>query len=693
MALKDDAAPPDEKPTAGVSPSPPATSTQELMPVWVAPAYLAGLVLVFLGERVLSTLDSGRWAFTALGGLLVVAATTMRFLPRYRTAGERAGIERLLAVLSVVGVVALGLYAATTDGGAERLGLASLETEARERWLGILTIAWIALLGLSVVPMLFAEGALWPMRRAERPEGRRVRAATVSGLSLVIAALYGALFVYAADGADIKADYSYFKTSAASDSTKNVAKALSEPVDVVAFFPEVNEVRTEVERYLRDVAAATPNLKLEVADRLLIPKRARELRATQDGVIVLARGTVTESLNIGTEERNARPKLKTLDRDFQEKLLKLVRSRRTVYLTVGHGELNDVGTFGDEGDRKVSILRTLLQKQNYLIKDLGLGQGLGNDVPEDADVVMILGPSEPFAAEELGALRRYLDRGGKLLMALDPEVVRQGAEAELAPTPAPNGGDAGALPDPAPPAMAPALAGHAELAELVGLAYSPVLLANEKSHVRRRFNDSDRTLLVTNRFSSHASVSTLSRNSARAVVVTFGAGSLERASGATQTVDFALRSMAGTFQDANRNYRADPDEKPSTFNLAAAVSAKAKNPPAAKPDPDAKKDEKKPPTDELRAFVLADADAFTDVVLSNVLGNQVLLLDALRWLGGEESFAGEVNTEEDVRLEHTKQKDAIWFYATIFGAPALILGLGLFGVRRARRTGKKGERT
>jgi hypothetical protein len=63
-------------------------------------------------------------------------------------------------------------------------------------------------------------------------------------------------------------------------------------------------------------------------------------------------------------------------------------------------------------------------------------------------------------------------------------------------------------------------------------------------------------------------------------------------------------------------------------------------------------------------------------------------MDAVRWLGGEDSFAGEVNDEEDVRIEHSKQKDLVWFYSTIVGMPALVLGLGLVVARRARRTHK-----
>ncbi len=60
-------------------------------------------------------------------------------------------------------------------------------------------------------------------------------------------------------------------------------------------------------------------------------------------------------------------------------------------------------------------------------------------------------------------------------------------------------------------------------------------------------------------------------------------------------------------------------------------------------------------------------------------------VDLIRWLGGEESFTGSITTTEDVRIEHTKQKDQAWFYATIFGAPSLLLGAGLVVTRRKRR--------
>jgi hypothetical protein len=674
-------------------------------PGWLFPVYLGGLALVFLGERVLSGLEKGAGVVTALGLLGMILATVLRFSPKFRSQGERGAIERLLAILSVVGLLALALYYVTTNGGAERFGLAKLATDKRDHAIELLRVLWVSLLTLAVLPQLFAEFALRPMRRAERPEARRVRAAAVAGGALAMATIYGSLLVYASSGIEKKWDYSYFKTSRPGESTRKIATGLTEPIRVVAFFPDVNEVRAEVESYLKDLAASSPKLKVEVRDRLLAPKLAKELRATQDGVVILSKGSATFTLNLGTEMDQARAKLKTLDRDFQEQLIKAVRSRKTVYFTVGHGELNDVPSGDAEKDgRTANVSKMLLQKQNVNVKELGLGQGLGNTVPADADAVVVLGPTQGFSPQEVDSLKRYADAGGHLLLALDPEstssldlVGEQGTEAGgaapsgsasaaagKAPTPAPSGSAAAKAP--APP-KTPAPPHLASLAELAGLTLSPDLLANETNHIRVRSNDSDRIRLQTGSFSSHASVSTLSRNAPRAAVVFFGSGSLDKLPGAQGKVDFTVRSSSGTFGDTNKNFRLDKDtEKSAVFNMAAAVTRPLAGAEPPKPDDkDKAKDakDKKPEVKEMRAFVTADVDAFSDLVLTNVVYNQVLFVDAMRWLVGEESWSGQVNNEEDIRIEHTKQQDLAWFYATIFGVPGLVLSVGLLGRRRA----------
>jgi hypothetical protein len=679
-------------------------------PGWLLSMYLGGLALVLLGERVLSGLDKGAGLFTGVGVLLLVIATALRFSPKFKSQGERANIERLLALLSLLGLLALAIYYVTTDSGLDRFGIAKWSTEKRDHAVELLRVLWVSLLTLAVVPQIFAETALRPMRRAERPEARRVKAAAMAGGALAMVAVYGSLLVYASGGIQKKWDYSYFKTSRPGEATKKIAASLSEPIRVVAFFPDVNEVRNEVESYLKELSAGSPKLKVEVRDRLLAPKLAKELRATQDGVVILSKGSSTYTLTLGADMAVARGKLKTLDRDFQEQLLKAVRSHKTVYFTVGHGELNDQPKGDAEKDgRTANIAKTLLQKQNVTVKDLGLGQGLGSDVPADADAVVVLGPSSGFSPEEIASLQRFADKGGHLLLALDPESSSNmnlvGAEetAATAPpgaTPAPSASaapkaapssSAKAPPPPAKPTTPPPP--HlAALAAIAGLTYQPDLLASETNHIRVRSNDSDRTRLQTSSFSSHASVSTLSRNSPRAAIVVFGSGSLDKPANAPGKIDFTVRSPGNTFNDANKNYKLDKDsERATIYNIAAAVSKPIAGASAEPPKPEKGKDgkDKKPEAKEMRAFVIADVDAYSDLVLSNVIGNQVLFVDAMRWLVGEESYSGQVNNEEDVRIEHTKQEDLAWFYSTIFGVPAAVLGVGLFFRRRALAGGAK----
>ncbi|HEY3595182.1 MAG TPA: hypothetical protein VGL13_14955, partial [Polyangiaceae bacterium] len=305
--------------------------------------------------------------------------------------------------------------------------------------------------------------------------------------------------------------------------------------------------------------------------------------------------------------------------------------------TSGHGEMSYISG----SDRAAGALRHLLEGQNYNIRDLGLGQGLGTEVPKDANIVAVLGPTQAFLPGEVDTLKKYADGGGHLLLELDPD-----AKVDLQP-----------------------------LADIVGLSFDPTVLANEKIHLRNRYNESDRAILVTNRYSSHASVSSLSRNSTRMPVVFGSAGSLERKQVADPDLkfDFTVKAMTDTFADANGDFQYQSNEKKAAFSLAAAVWKPIKG------------DKNNA---EMRAYVIADSDALSDFYLGNE-PNDFLFIDAIRWLGGEESFAGATSSTEDVRIEHTKQKELVWFYGTIFVVPMIVLGLGMIYGRRSR--GKSSE--
>src|SRR5690606_14804028 len=130
--------------------------------------------------------------------------------------------------------------------------------------------------------------------------------------------------------------------------------------------------------------------------------------------------------------------------------------------------------------------------------------------------------------------------------------------------------------------------------------------------LRQRRGDSDHQYILTNQFSSHASVTTASRGQARAGIVLFNAGSLEDApftaeSAETPQRTYTVRTMHNAWRDTNGNYRFDDGERRDRYNLVAAIE-----------DPSARAD--KPPDPALaergmRAVVFADAELFSDALM------------------------------------------------------------------------------
>jgi len=54
---------------------------------------------------------------------------------------------------------------------------------------------------------------------------------------------------------------------------------------------------------------------------------------------------------------------------------------------------------------------------------------------------------------------------------------------------------------------------------------------------------------------------------------------------------------------------------------------------------------------------------------------------------GDEAYQGLVSSEMDLPVTHTRKQDVVWFYSTIFVAPALVLGIGYMTTKKRRRKG------
>jgi ABC-type uncharacterized transport system involved in gliding motility auxiliary subunit len=110
----------------------------------------------------------------------------------------------------------------------------------------------------------------------------------------------------------------------------------------------------------------------------------------------------------GTREE----RITTLDEEsLTNSLVKLMRSEpKKVYFLKGHGELSATST-EPEG---FSAAKAFIEKQNYKTEELVLLQA--PEIPPDANLVIIAGPKTDPLEPEFESLKRYLQRGGSLLV-------------------------------------------------------------------------------------------------------------------------------------------------------------------------------------------------------------------------------------------------------------------------------------
>ena len=620
---------------------------------WLTWALVGGLVTVFAGARVFNAVAVLDTALVVAGLAAVGVAKALRFVAWRGAAKETRGMEAVFMLGYAGCALALVGFVPATEFGVNLLGLEFEAARPELRFKRFFLVSSLILLVCSLLPVLAAQ---WAVSKggsagAARVDTLRVRHTAGGALSTALLALSLIFIGYITTEFNRSADFSYFKTATPGESVRQIVLNMDGPLRVALFYPDVNEVKDELLVYLNELERVTGKVVIEEYDRFVDIEAATEWRAGAEGEIFLGRGdSARESIFVGLDMATADGTLRVLDRRIHEKLLLLNRERRVVYLTTGHGELNDplAGTEpGGEprpyrgelsGDQlPLQTLRADLRVLNYQVQDLGLVGGLGDEVPGDAAMLMIIGPQRPFHESEIAAVRRYLDGGGSVLMALET-----GSQFTL------DG-----------------------LRDHFPFDFQPAMTLHDQFHLRsQRPSPADRRLIVTNRFTTHPSVRTAGRQSGLGMHFV-GAGSFAwRDSIPGIVTEAVIESALDSYADLNGNFTFDEDsEERGSYVLGVAVEREGTAGMGGTGSDAAGAG--------MRALLLADAEIFLDQMQVIWPLNGDVIEDAVRWLDQEEAFIGGIVSEEDVPVLHTRAENVVWFYAIIFGAPAALLALGL----------------
>lgn len=188
------------------------------------------------------------------------------------------------------------------------------------------------------------------------------------------------------------------------DQSVKLLKELKQPIQVFGFFKLEDRERERFADLLKQYQEHTTMLSYETIDPDRQPARAQQYQVTAYNTVVVAGNNKQEKL------------FRLEEAALTNAILKVTRDvKKVVYFVTGHGEpeLTDSERTG------YSMAKQALEEQNYVVHDLVLARQ--QKVPDDAAVVIVAGPRQDLLEPEREALQAFLERGGKLLLLLDPD--------------------------------------------------------------------------------------------------------------------------------------------------------------------------------------------------------------------------------------------------------------------------------
>ena len=234
--------------------------------------------------------------------------------------------------------------------------------------------------------------------------------------------------------------------AALSSRTREVLATLTNTVKVIVYFDENDLLFPRVKGLLKEYQFASPRIQVEYVDYMrdvaAALKVKEEYKLTSDsrevvifesgGNKVMASGTDLSDYDInnvvaGQSKDFIRTHFKG-ELVFTSKIYSVAAGKKTVaYYMVDNGEHSVDGDLADGYGKYVALLR---DENNFEVRPLRLIST--NEVPADCSLLIIAGPTTPLAGVELERIERYLNQGGRALIAFNQQSVRTGLEKLLA---------------------------------------------------------------------------------------------------------------------------------------------------------------------------------------------------------------------------------------------------------------------
>ncbi len=250
---------------------------------------------------------------------------------------------------------------------------------------------------LSVAALVFNFGAI---RESSRRRSTKLGANTTV-MTVAVVAIIG--FVnFLGYRHHKRIDVTTEKLYSLSDQTRKVVSDLKKDVRVMLFDQDDQKGLGDQMKEYRNLSS---HFTFERIDPQKNMEAAKQYKVAHLGDLVVACGDRTEQPKDTTEQ------------SIINAIIKVTRdSLKKICFVEGHGEKKLSST--NEGDG-YGVVDKMLKNENYETKSINLVAA--NDVPQDCDVLVLAGPKQSLFPQEASAIGKYLEKGGKAMLLIDPD--------------------------------------------------------------------------------------------------------------------------------------------------------------------------------------------------------------------------------------------------------------------------------
>ncbi len=240
------------------------------------------------------------------------------------------------------------------------------------------------------------------LKKRQTKYGAYLTAYTVIVLAILAAANY------LAQRYDKSLDTTSNKIFSLSDQTKKIIGNLKQDVRIYYFdqTARINESRfgPSPKDLLDRYDNLSPKVTVEYVDPVKNPKRALDMKVQSAGTTIVEVGNRREEAKSLTEEQVTNALIRALKTE-----------KHTACFLEGHGE-HDLENSDPGG---FSGVKEALESSNFNTKGISLLEKEPS-VPKECTVLVVGGPRTELVEPELGAIRKYIEGGGRAIFMVDP---------------------------------------------------------------------------------------------------------------------------------------------------------------------------------------------------------------------------------------------------------------------------------